>query len=250
MRIVSPQEIFFAGDKDDFCIYFVFKLKEFNFNLIQNYKDIKAFYPYPESTIEVLDKVINTVKFKPGIPNVIAIKDIYNIIENRIYAKTYVTIAMPDNNEKGLKAEYPHYIPEYDNLRLNYIKCDNVNMNSRDESIKNEHTTNSMVADYIIEPGQYFCTLEFDYFFTLRPNNLANGEFIMEIYPDNLSIGGYYELCINYRDGDFLGFDLKKEVELTVDPNYKIKLTDIFNFEMKSLDTDFYNCIMFYRNDN
>ena len=79
---------------------------------------------------------------------------------------------------------------------------------------------------------------------------MANGEFIMEIYPDNLTIGGYYELCINYRDEDFLGFDLKKEVELTVDPNYKIKLTDIFNFEMKSLDKDFYNCIMFYRNDN
>ena len=108
----------------------------------------------------------------------IAIKDIYNIIENRIYAKTYLTIAMPDNNEKVLKAEYPHYMPEYDNLRLNYIKCDNVNMNPRDESIKNEHTTNSMVADYIIEPGQNFCTLEFDYFFTLRPNNLANGNLL------------------------------------------------------------------------
>ena len=164
LRIVSPQEIFYAGDKDDFCIYFAFKLKEFNFNLTQIYKEIKAFYPYPESTIEVLDKVINTVKFKPCIPNVIAIKDIYNIIENRIYAKTYVTIALPDNNEKGVKHEYPHYIPEYDHLSINYIKCDNIPMNERDVVLKNWNIKNSMVADYIMDPGQFFCTLEFDYF--------------------------------------------------------------------------------------
>ena len=249
-RIVSPQEIFLAGDKDDFCLYFAFKLKEFNFNLTQKYKEIKAFYPYPESTIEVLDKVINTVKFKPCIPNVIAIKDIYNIIENRIYAKTYVTIAMPDNTEKGIKHEYPHYILEYDNLRLNSIKCDNIAMDEREMNLRNFYIKNSMVGDYIIEPGQYFCTLEFDYFFTLRPNNLSKGEFIHQLYPDNLSIGGYYELCINYRDEDFVGYVFRKEANLVEDPNYRIKFIDIFSFEAKSLDKDFYNYIMFYRNDN
>ena len=87
----------------------------------------------------------------------IAIKDIYNIIENRIYAKTYVTIAMPDNTEKGIKHEYPHYILEYDNLRLNSIKCDNIAMDEREMNLRNFYIKNSMVTDYIIEPGQYFC---------------------------------------------------------------------------------------------
>ena len=50
-------------------------------------------------------------------------------------------------------------------------------------------------------------------------------------------------------DGKYY-FHTKGLANLVEDPNYRIKFIDIFKFEAKSLDKDFYNYIMFYRNDN
>ena len=240
LRIISLQKIIYSGDNDA-IIFFNFKLKGFYFPLSKQYK---AFYCYIEPEIKIIEKILNTAKIKPQVPNVIAIRDKYDIYKTFVDVATFITFVVPEEPSIEFKEEFKYYLAEITGLEIINIKCNNVDMSKEIVAQKNSSNNHYITADAYIEPGQYFCTLELFYKFVQRPVDEEGTQYNIEIYPDKLCKGGRYELCINYSDEDYDNIVFGKDVNYRTDHLfYRIHYVDYFNYEQKSQD-DYYNVLV------
>ena len=211
---ISDQEIVLSGNNREHYLNITFKYKEGKFKLSKN---MKYFYYCNEDEIRDMETALNSVKLKDFDVNIFAIKDIYNIKNEKVTAKTYMTFIYPNNQHTTICANFFFKVKPGNNLE--YISS---KQNNEKEIKAKLETWNAFNMRFILE-DELFCTIELDYSFSLR--NVGGRNLSLEVDHNEMLLDkGFYECLIHYEMDNLKEIKQLSEIDYDKnDPIYKYK---------------------------
>ena len=178
---------------------------------------MKYFYYCNENEIKDMETALNSVKLKDFDVNIFAIKDIYNIKNEKVTAKTYMTFIYPNNQHTTICANFFFKVKPGNNLE--YISS---KQNNEKEIKAKLETWNAFNMRFILE-DELFCTIELDYSFSLR--NVGGRNLSLEVDHNEMLLDkGFYECLIHYEMDNLKEIKQLSEIDYDRnDPIYKYK---------------------------
>ena len=162
---ISKQEIYLNG-KNKADTTFIFKKVDEIIHLIKENKQNCPFKCYTEEEMVKLEEAVNNIKLYMGV-NIFAVKSNYNIKENQVKIKNYITFILIRKDEELNKVVISHFIYNtiYRNIKdIKLVGNNELNENETKWQKDNEY----FLLYYKILPNEYFVTLEFDYTLDLQ----------------------------------------------------------------------------------
>lgn len=211
---MSENEIIITGNKEENDLRILFKYKERKYKLSKN---MKYFYYCDEEEIKDMETALNSIEIEEYRANIFAIKDIYNIKNDKCTAKTYMTFIYPNEEKRIVCANFFFKIKPNNNLK--YINC---KQNNETEISAELQAWNAFNIYFVLEK-ELFCTIELEYSFSLT-NTRENTLKLDVNHNEMLLTKGYYSFLVHYEIDDIKEILKLSEMEKDKnDPIYQYK---------------------------